>query len=773
MSSLPYFVHITGPKLVRPPFNYSGVVTRVFPLQADMGRLQEFCDQYLNLNTEKAHFEPMVPYVDLIILTYDEMTSVEDGAAACFSQHEILFQISLLWTDVQSGRKRTAVVAPYIYVDNSVSATTGRESYGWPKVRAVIRPQVPTWAADPTAPESLIDVTVTTATPQGLRPNTLLSIQSRELQLSLDTSRPLRAGLELKNPPPWFGLWTGMKAMSDLWDRNLNLGVQLTRELLYGVAGLKDRSMSPWLMGTNVKGILLVNCVNLKQFPDAVQPSKACYQGLTNTPIEVIQVKRLGLIGARRQALLDPSGGCTIRMSDLPQFPIVRKLGLVVASQETLAPNAKYSVQGSRASEQSVQRIFNLKPVCPYWLEADLRQLPSETIYRVWSHGSRQDREGTPESAEPKRVELPAYNGAMGARAAMAPGSPVTFDDMEVRYVNLMADRDSLRRRVQELGYIEPTLNIRLADNDRASDASEARSRVHLMVTSLKSMTANHVKFPWFRMTEVGFYIPIVYTPKDTDAPIRALYPLISFTDNASSLHVFRETYGGNMLLADIEPGEDPWLRTSGRAGPMRELMKVRTLTVQKYGAGLDAEKKTLMQLYAMDKGPPLTVAHDKKLSDHPFAELLLEGELTAKTGRAARKVRQEQKLNILRLKQFPDAENPTEAVIQQLVLTSSRLCSWDSRLGSSLLGMLRATPEAMGGGAEEETRLVLFDSQNYPLGESLGLQVATPSRVAFGGTSSGGVPVHEYCAENGSRWFRAAVEQTSQVLSSYAKSGA
>ena len=48
---------------VRPPFLFTGVTSRVFPLKANMARLTQFCDSYVNMDIppEIVHYRPAVP----------------------------------------------------------------------------------------------------------------------------------------------------------------------------------------------------------------------------------------------------------------------------------------------------------------------------------------------------------------------------------------------------------------------------------------------------------------------------------------------------------------------------------------------------------------------------------------------------------------------------------------------------------------------------------------------------------------------------------------
>ena len=67
------------------------------------------------------------------------------------SQHEVLFLVPLAWYVVEKGELRFkdwATVCPFVFVDNDISITTGREIYGWMKVKATLDRLDPNWADD-------------------------------------------------------------------------------------------------------------------------------------------------------------------------------------------------------------------------------------------------------------------------------------------------------------------------------------------------------------------------------------------------------------------------------------------------------------------------------------------------------------------------------------------------------------------------------------------------------------------------------------------------
>jgi hypothetical protein len=79
------------------------------------------------------------------------------------SQHEVTFTVPLEWWRRENGQlvfKDWACVSPFIFVDDQMSLTTGREVYGWPKILATVDADLPPWTTNPLAGERLFSLSV-------------------------------------------------------------------------------------------------------------------------------------------------------------------------------------------------------------------------------------------------------------------------------------------------------------------------------------------------------------------------------------------------------------------------------------------------------------------------------------------------------------------------------------------------------------------------------------------------------------------------------------
>lgn len=156
-------------KYLQPPFEFRGVTSYVFPLRADISKLGQFCDSYLNslLGGEVAEFHPALPFVFLAVLHYEKMFAKDPGQSlrevafsrsqprSWVSQNELLFAVPVEWYRKESGRavfNDWAYVTPFIFVDSDYSLTLGREVYGWPKLAASFTSEGGLWLSHPEDP---------------------------------------------------------------------------------------------------------------------------------------------------------------------------------------------------------------------------------------------------------------------------------------------------------------------------------------------------------------------------------------------------------------------------------------------------------------------------------------------------------------------------------------------------------------------------------------------------------------------------------------------
>ena len=465
---------IGGPSVAAiPPFNFTNVTARVFPLNANMASLTKFCNLYLNMDVppEIVHYTPALPYVYFMILNYGAMSfaSVQAQNLGWVAQHEIAFAVPVSRWHMEDGKlifDDWAVVCPFIFVDDQFSLNSGREVFGWNKVTCEIDAGIPGWVDDPLAPlryfgMSLVDF------------SDAYSGQASKLQPFLSVSMdPLPSFLRLPPDPadpwsPWQSVSSAINSAGSLIGEVLDFavgsrlrGYEAHRSVgsllaMAARAGSTVKPLLPRLLPEGREGraaytravdglpSLFLDVVTLKQFRNPENPTLACYQALVGSKMGVDRVNRCGLLGDMNLLRGDSSGGYTIRLHDYNTQPIIQTLGLEVRSNEW--------------ADDGVP-IANLKPVLPFWLDVDLYYGKGNVICSR-AHGNASAVPGQwldeikneyypPNIPDP----LPLYNTLLGAATQPIMG-PFNFPDVTYQVYPLLADP------VKMAAYVEYYLN--------------------------------------------------------------------------------------------------------------------------------------------------------------------------------------------------------------------------------------------------------------------------------------------------------------------------
>jgi hypothetical protein len=379
---------LLGSMPLQPPFAFEGVKMMIFPLRANISKLNDFCRSYLSIKaSQRDVFKPAAPYVFMMVLHYDKMASNAVRQArniGWIAQHEITFTVPLEWWQ-WSGKTRGsgqlefhdwAIVSPFIYVDDPISQTTGREVYGWPKVAGSLTVDPESWGHFPTTPTSILNFATYTQPrySQGKR-----TAQQPLLEIQADPS-PLAARFPPLASPAWapWNVMANMASSSLLsvqhWlDEGLGLALrgyeveddranyllaasgkafQYMRQASSGVIDplwwlrllRPRRSSGASRVPTRARHALTINNITIKQFPDIHKPHLACYQAIVNSPMGVKRLQAAGLLGESNLALGDLAAGYSIRIHDSLLHPIVESLGLEVHATQTSTSSHKVSV---------------------------------------------------------------------------------------------------------------------------------------------------------------------------------------------------------------------------------------------------------------------------------------------------------------------------------------------------------------------------------------------------------------------------------------------
>ena len=393
--------------------DFEGVVMRVFPLRANAYRLASFVDRYLNqdIPPEIAHFRPALPYVLLMIVNYGRMTSPAN-TIGWVSQNEVLFGVPLYGNWLENGRRVSdfSMVAPFIFVDNALSAAAGREVLGWPKLTGWLEPGVNRWMKNPLGPRCLMSLRTTTI-------SDLYSGHKAEPQelLSIEKTVPQQIG---QIPPSLSYLMEpfvqGPRAMLEVLSSApdwLSLARPVAREASGTLIGMVRQLFLSLLGG---RGDLFGNTVNPKQIR-ASDGDHACYQSLVNARMKIRRFNEGGILGNVEVLRGDPTGGFSIHLNDLEGIPIIESLGLYTHGRPA-----------SRAGGQA-----RLKPLLPFWLSVDVRYEDSHRLCwrgsgpngtSRWQPWLSSSNEGALHELEPHAFhpEIPADRGESALQLAFS-----------------------------------------------------------------------------------------------------------------------------------------------------------------------------------------------------------------------------------------------------------------------------------------------------------------------------------------------------------------
>ena len=681
-----------------PPFVFRNVNARIFPIKANMARLGFFVHQYLNNDIPPtiAHFRPALPYVYLCMLNYGSLEpgSVEARNIGWISQNEVVFSIPLeWWRDDGKGRvvfHDWACVNPFIFVDNDVSLTTGREVYGWPKVKAEILEEKPRWTIDPRSPSRLLNLRTK------LLPKLFAGAdeEDRELLQIYRDPPPCFSQIPLDPWNPWFPLtalqtaaagWMGVMGnaldiIAGLPIRGYRAGRDPSTLLrMFAKAGRRASHLLPNLCQQGPRDLkterlpddpeppeLKLTMMTLKQFYNPEKPFDACYQAIVGSDIALDSVNRMGLLGDENLLRGDPSGGFKIRIYRYDAQPIVDKLGLEVLREEE---------EGKAGVSFSV-----FKPTFPFWADTDLYYGKGQVICsrpnldddgKLSALWEKPKTEGGPTQKSAPKVfkaekdkdpSIP-YNTVRGGATQPIAG-PFTFPDVTVQVYPLEANKDDALKK-----YIDNYLNSAL---DTLGSGFKMTfepwgSFVYLMVSIYDDihgkMFSDNNNIGSYVEKEVSVCVPVKWYKDDKFVNWGIVCPFL-FGHTGRAVISDREINGRPMVKAKIESLKDVWLTSSGPSA-QRKLLKLDTEIYPGLYMAQRAEERTLIEIF---EGPK----QDERSDGNTNSQTVEERE---KSQAAAKEILgKPQTINWVHLKQHRDAHNTEDLCYQALVKTSRNI---------------------------------------------------------------------------------------------------
>lgn len=295
---MPLFIQSVANQQTPPPYHFPGVTAHAFVIDMQMDAVQNYCDTYFNLGEAAERgfvYRPISawPFALLMVieypmmintnrteLGYDEIPFADRGYC---SQNEVFLCMPIMRTGV-SARNLLLNAAiewalPFIVVDNSTSAFSGREILGLEKLWGRIdlgsgefpnafsaEVKIPGWTSlDPTA------------------------MQEMRTVLQLSTGSPL----------------PGVGRKTDITSAWTMLESPIILRAFETFAGISDSLI------TSSNGVIPspMRLVALKQFRHAADPHRAIYQALVGARSRYYDISNLTLYNEQDVAIsIDTSG---------------------------------------------------------------------------------------------------------------------------------------------------------------------------------------------------------------------------------------------------------------------------------------------------------------------------------------------------------------------------------------------------------------------------------------------------------------------------------
>jgi hypothetical protein len=298
-----------------PPYTFPNVSINSFRLKADFDQLTALCDDLLNvgdLGDRGFEFRPISRYVDIEVLYYPRMEYAYFPPLGYITQSELCVRIFVMKYIVLGGLLvpdgEVLMFCPFLIVDNPLSAFSGRDVLGYPKLLGSFT------ATAAQSPFTTVSTPVfTTFVGEVMAsPQPVVTIEA--------------AGLG----------GTAARAPREKWPWG---------EIDVGAMNLAHQALGRSIVPTPE----FFGCVLMKQFRDPMVPINACYQAI---------LQAYTFIEATGDIETLPPARITI--NDYPSLKLASQLGLPAGAP--LAPELQYHMECSFAFGEVVTLFANNSP---------------------------------------------------------------------------------------------------------------------------------------------------------------------------------------------------------------------------------------------------------------------------------------------------------------------------------------------------------------------------------------------------------------------------
>ena len=377
----------------------------------------------------------------------------------------------------------------------------------------------------------------------------------------------------------------------------------------------------PVKTGETAASPFMQNLISLKQFPDAEDPTKVCYQAIVRSSSKFETANDAGLLFDPLSG--DPSGGISIRLYD--NEPIVEALGI----QATRDPHTNYATA---------------KPLFPFWWNLDVGYGTAENL--CWR---TKDTSWSP----PKRpgAKAPASHHYLRLRTSTAdlevPKPFATPSKVTLHVLPLQSDGNELTSLCNQL----------LNGFDAKRQFQPAAPYVLMLVAQFPKVDSGRPHPRKWSDTEVTLAIP-AYENENKEQPV--LLPLVTFVASEWNAITSREIYGRFSLQSSIKICDERQVNDLS-------ISKVSTPELWFYVSSPlmgDRDEKEIMDIYSMLGVTRSSIAEgtQKSSTSQPLQSWLDKANLTPGSSKGP-------EFLSVALKQFRDAQNPaTKACYRSLV---------------------------------------------------------------------------------------------------------
>jgi hypothetical protein len=299
--SAPRFIEIHGlgvpaepaalPQTFAAPYAGRPVRLSEFLLPASTPALQRVCDTLFNVPSGGAvKYEPLMPLAMLSVIDLVRLSASEppQSTVGWFKERDAVFWFLAVTTDTATGTTGVAGVPLYAFVDQPQALLTGREVQGWPK-------ELSTLTID-SGPDGHLDRLVVSTI--GM-PALGTDVQAMPIDVLRVSQVPGSAGLS---------------------PANVTASLEDVLRLVWDVGGAALKLLRPHVVSklmTEFRGGR-VPLTLLKQFRDAGDGTKACYQAIVNVPVGASAIRSGGIL----------PGTYLVELPDVASHPIASDLGI-------------------------------------------------------------------------------------------------------------------------------------------------------------------------------------------------------------------------------------------------------------------------------------------------------------------------------------------------------------------------------------------------------------------------------------------------------------